>query len=90
MLRRILSVFRELISGSLGKIFVEVFYIQDFVTGLNAEICKKSISWDFIIGILLFNIYGDKFLVDKKGNVVSRYSPIEDPSIMEDEIKELL
>ena len=40
---------------------------------------KNDIKWNFT-----------KFLVDKKGNVVSRYSPIEDPSIMEDEIKELL
>ena len=40
---------------------------------------KNDIKWNFT-----------KFLVDKNGNVVSRYSPIEDPSIMEDEIKELL
>ncbi len=31
-----------------------------------------------------------KFLVDKEGNVVARYSPIEDPMTMEDTIVELL
>ena len=40
---------------------------------------KNDIVWNFT-----------KFLVDKEGNVVSRYSPIEDPMIMEDEIVKLL
>ena len=31
-----------------------------------------------------------KFLVDKEGKVVARYSPIEDPMTMEDEIISLL
>ena len=43
--------------------------------------CKKEndIKWNFT-----------KFLVDREGKVVARYSPIEDPMIMEDEIKKLL
>ena len=40
---------------------------------------KNDIVWNFT-----------KFLVDKEGNVVARYSPIEDPMIMEDEIVKLL
>ena len=40
---------------------------------------KNDIIWNFT-----------KFLVDKDGNVVYRYSPIEDPLTMEDKIKELL
>ena len=43
--------------------------------------CKEEndIKWNFT-----------KFLVDKEGNVVARYSPIENPDIMEEKIKELL
>ena len=43
--------------------------------------CKKEgdIKWNFT-----------KFIVDREGNVAARYSPIEEPSIMEDKIKELL
>ena len=43
--------------------------------------CKKpnDIKWNFT-----------KFLVDKKGNVVMRVSPIESPIIMEEKIIELL
>ncbi len=40
---------------------------------------KNDIKWNFT-----------KFLVDKEGNVVGRYSPIENPDIMEEKIKELL
>ena len=40
---------------------------------------KNDIVWNFT-----------KFLVDKEGNVVARYSPIEDPTSMEDKIVELL
>ena len=40
---------------------------------------KNDIVWNFT-----------KFLIDKEGNVVARYSPIEDPMIMEDEIVKLL
>ena len=31
-----------------------------------------------------------KFLVDREGNVVRRLSPIEDPIILEEDIKKLL
>ena len=43
--------------------------------------CKKEgdIKWNFT-----------KFIVDRDGNVVARYSPIEEPSLMEETIKELL
>ncbi len=43
--------------------------------------CKKEndIVWNFT-----------KFLIDKEGNLVARYSPIEDPMKMEEKIKELL
>ena len=43
--------------------------------------CKEEndIKWNFT-----------KFLVDREGNVVGRYSPIEDPMVMEESIKELL
>ena len=43
--------------------------------------CKndKDIVWNFT-----------KFLVDRNGEVVARYSPIESPMIMEAEIKKLL
>ena len=40
---------------------------------------KGDIIWNFT-----------KFLVDRNGKVVKRYSPIEDPMTMENEIKELL
>ena len=40
---------------------------------------KKDIKWNFT-----------KFLVDKEGNVVERYSPTFKPEDMEDKIKELL
>ena len=40
---------------------------------------KKDIKWNFT-----------KFLVDRKGNVIMRLSPIENPMLMEEKIKELL
>lgn len=40
---------------------------------------KNDIKWNFT-----------KFLVDQEGNVVYRLSPIEDPLLLEDKIKELL
>ena len=40
---------------------------------------KNDIKWNFT-----------KFLVDKEGNVAFRYSPIEEPSVMEEDIKNLL
>lgn len=46
-----------------------------------SKTCVKAndIKWNFT-----------KFLVDRKGNVVKRLSPIEDPYLLEDTIKELL
>ena len=43
--------------------------------------CKKEgdIKWNFT-----------KFIVNREGDVVARYSPIEEPSTMEEKIKELL
>ena len=65
---------------------------EDIINGLKNKMamkavekistsCKKEgdIKWNFT-----------KFIVDREGNVVERYSPIEDPSTMEDKIKELL
>lgn len=50
------------------------------VKGLSKTYKKKEdILWNFT-----------KFLVDKAGNVILRLSPIEEPSLMEDKIKELL
>ena len=40
---------------------------------------KKDIKWNFT-----------KFLVDKEGNVVGRFSPTYKPEDKEDKIKELL
>ena len=40
---------------------------------------KNDIKWNFT-----------KFLVDKEGNVVGRYSPTMEPETMEEKIKELL
>ena len=46
-----------------------------------SKTCKKEndIVWNFT-----------KFLVDKEGNVVARYAPIEDPMTMENDIIKLL
>ena len=65
---------------------------EDIINGLKNKVamkaiekisssCKKEgdIKWNFT-----------KFLVDREGNVVARYSPIEEPLTMEDKIKELL
>ena len=65
---------------------------EDIINGLKNKMamkavekisttCKKEgdIKWNFT-----------KFIVDREGNVVARYSPIEEPSTMEDTIKELL
>lgn len=40
---------------------------------------EKDIIWNFT-----------KFLVDREGNVVARYSPIMKPEDMEEKIKELI
>lgn len=50
------------------------------VKGLSKTYKKKEdIIWNFT-----------KFLVDQEGNVIMRLSPIEEPVIMEEKIKELL
>ena len=50
------------------------------VTKISSTYKKPTdIKWNFT-----------KFLVDREGNVVFRLSPIEDPMVMEDKIKELL
>ena len=40
---------------------------------------KNDIKWNFT-----------KFLIDREGKVVGRYSPIESPYVMEEQIKELI
>ena len=65
---------------------------KEIITGLKntlamsavkkiSNTCKKEndIVWNFT-----------KFLIDKEGNIILRYSPIEDPMKMENKIKELL
>jgi len=65
---------------------------EEFIKGLKhkaamkaimkiSTTCKESndIKWNFT-----------KFLVDGKGEVVARFSPIENPELMEDKIRELL
>ena len=65
---------KEIINGMKNKITMK---------GIEkiSSTCKdeKDIKWNFT-----------KFLVDRGGNVVARYSPIENPKVMEDEIKSLL
>ena len=65
---------------------------EDTITGMKNKMAMKAvekisktavkdgdIKWNFT-----------KFLVDKKGNVVGRYSPTYKPEDMEDKIKELI
>ena len=65
---------------------------EEIIKGIKNKMVMKGISkisntckndndivWNFT-----------KFLVDRNGEVVARYSPIESPMIMEDKIKELL
>ena len=65
---------------------------EEYIKGLKNKMAMKAVSkisttcvkendikWNFT-----------KFLVDKEGRVVARYSPIEDPMVMEEKIKELL
>lgn len=46
-----------------------------------SKTCKEpgDIKWNFT-----------KFLVDREGNVVGRFSPTDEPKAIEDKIKELL
>ena len=65
---------------------------EEYIKGLKNKIAMKAvmklsttckepndIKWNFT-----------KFLVDRDGKVVARYSPIENPMAMEDEIKKLI
>lgn len=65
---------KEIINGVKNKVTMK---------GIEkiSSTCKNEndIKWNFT-----------KFLVDKEGKVVGRYSPIESPMIMENQIKELL
>ena len=66
--------------------------VEDVVEGVKNKLAMKAIKkisttaknpedvqWNFT-----------KFLVDKDGNVVERYSPTYNPEVMEEKIKELL
>jgi len=65
---------------------------EDIINGLKNKMAMKAVSKMSTTckekGDIIWNF--TKFLVDKNGKVVKRYSPIEDPMTMENEIKELL
>ena len=65
---------------------------EDIINGLKNKMAMKAVSKMSTTckekGDIIWNF--TKFLVDKNGKVVKRYSPIEDPMAMENEIKELL
>ena len=65
---------KEKVVGLKNKMAIKA--IEKISTTYKKE---NDIKWNFT-----------KFLVDKKGNVVYRLSPIENPMIMEDKIIELL
>lgn len=76
------DLFKFLTSNS-PKEFIEGFKNKAAMKAVMklSTTCKEEndIKWNFT-----------KFLVDKEGNVVYRYSPIEDPMVMENDILELL
>lgn len=53
--------------------------LYKYLKNSSGSILGKSIKWNFT-----------KFLVDKEGNVVSRYAPTVKPEDLEDKIKDLL
>ncbi len=53
--------------------------LYKYLKSNSSSILGKSIKWNFT-----------KFLVDKEGNVVSRYAPTVKPEDLEDKIKDLL
>lgn len=53
--------------------------LYKYLKNNSSSILGKSIKWNFT-----------KFLVDKEGNVVSRYAPTVKPEDLEDKIKDLL
>ena len=65
---------------------------EDIINGLKNKMAMKAVSKMSTTckekGDIIWNF--TKFLVDRNGKVVKRYSPIEDPMTMENEIKELL
>ena len=65
---------------------------EDIINGLKNKMSMKAVSKMSTTckekGDIIWNF--TKFLVDKNGKVVKRYSPIEDPMKMENDIKELL
>mgnify|MGYP002626378626 CR=1 FL=1 len=65
---------------------------DDIVNGMKNKMTMKGISKISSTcknkGDIIWNF--TKFLVDKNGKVVKRYSPIESPMKMENDIKELL
>ena len=66
---------------NLYDITVQTRTGEDYKLENLSSTCKEKndIKWNFT-----------KFLVDQEGNVVYRLSPIEDPCVLEDKIKELL
>ena len=65
---------------------------EDIINGLKNKMAMKAVSKMSTTckekGDIIWNF--TKFLVDRNGKVVKRYSPIENPMTMENEIKELL
>lgn len=68
------AIGEDIIEGKKNKM------AMNFIKKISKTYKKKNdIQWNFT-----------KFLVDKNGNVVARYSPTYKPSDMEDKIKELI
>ena len=65
---------------------------EDILEGMKNKMAmagiKKISSTYKEKGDILWNF--TKFIVDREGNVVARYSPIMDPMVMEEKIKELI
>lgn len=53
--------------------------LYKYLKNSSSSILGKSIKWNFT-----------KFLVDREGNIVSRYAPTVKPEELEDKIKDLL
>ncbi len=68
------SVKEDIINGVKNKMAMKA--VEKISTSYKKE---GDIKWNFT-----------KFIVDRNGNVVARYSPIEEPLTMEEKIKELL
>ena len=68
------GVKEDIINGIKNKMTMKA--VEKISTSYKKE---GDIKWNFT-----------KFLVDRNGNIVARYSPIEEPLTMEEKIKELL